>query len=91
MARPSPCDVVIQQKSGNPTIYLVGTLGSPAQLSFRARDEAVRHAAGYATHAHVRAWFAKSDEDFALLDSFREEHTGVTTSDVARRAGDVRY
>ena len=29
----------------------------------------------YAKRQHVRAWFAKGDDDFVLLGTFREEQT----------------
>ena len=74
MVQPSPCDVVIQKKSGNPsTFYLLGTLASPAQCSFHDRDEAVRHAVGYARHAHVRAWLLNGDAHVVMLGTLRQD------------------
>jgi len=67
MVQPKPCDVVIQKASGNPSsLYVVGTLASPGQFSFHDRDEAIRHAVGYARHAHVRAWLLNGDEHVVL-------------------------
>jgi hypothetical protein len=41
---------------------------------FRTRDEAVSQAVARAKRQYVRAWFAKDDNDFLLLGTFREEH-----------------
>jgi hypothetical protein len=77
MVHPDSEDVVVRQMSGNPdTFYLLGTPASPDQFSFRSRDEAVSKAIGYAKHAHVRAWFAKGDDDFVLLGVFQREWRG---------------
>jgi hypothetical protein len=66
-------DVIIRQKLGNPsTIYLLGTPSAPDQFILRTRDEAVSKAVAYAKHQKVRAWFAKGDEDFVLLGTFRD-------------------
>ena len=74
MGLPDHDDVVIRQKHGNPsTVYLLGTPAAPDQILVRTRDEAVSQALAYAKRQHVRAWFAKSDEDFVLLGTFREE------------------
>ena len=74
MALPDKNDVVIRQKHGNPsTVYLLGTPSSPDQFTLRTRDEAVAQALTYAKRQHVRAWFAKGDDDFVLLGTFGEE------------------
>jgi hypothetical protein len=77
---PDKDDVVIRQKRGNPSIvYLLGTPAAPDQFILRSRDEAVSKAVAYAKHQHVRAWFAKGDEDFVLLGTFREEEEVEST------------
>ena len=43
------------------------------QFMIRTRNEAVSQALAYAKRQHVRAWFAKGDDDFLLLGTFREE------------------
>jgi hypothetical protein len=74
MALPNKNDVVIRRKHGNPsTVYVLGTPSSPDQFTLRTRDEAVAQALAYAKRQHVRAWFAKGDDDFVLLGMFREE------------------
>lgn len=74
MTHPDTDDVVVRQKRGNPsTVYLLGTSSAPDQFIVRTRDEAVSQALAYAKHQHVRAWFAKGDEDFMLLGTFRKE------------------
>ena len=73
---PLPDDVVIRQKHGNPSIvFVLGTPSTPDQFILRTRDEAVSQALAYAKRQHVRAWFAKGDDDFVLLGTFREEQT----------------
>ena len=62
MVQPKLCDVVIQKTSGHPSFYVLGTFASPGQFSFHDRDEAIRHAVGYARHAHVGAWMLNGDE-----------------------------
>ena len=52
---------------------LLGTPSTPDQFILRTRDEAVSQALAYAKRQHVRAWFAKGDDDFVLLGTFREE------------------
>ena len=74
MALPDKNDVVIRQRHGNPFIvFVLGTLSTPDQFILRTRDEAVSQALAYAKRQHVRAWFAKGDDDFVLLGTFREE------------------
>ena len=74
MALPDNDDVIIRQKHGNPsTVYLLGTSLAPDQFTLRTRDDAVSQALAYAKRQHVRAWFAKGDEDFVLPGTFREE------------------
>jgi hypothetical protein len=74
MALPDKNDVVIRRKHGNPsTVCVLGTPSSPDQFTLRTRDEAVAQALAYAKRQHVRAWFAKGDDDFVLLGTFREE------------------
>jgi len=74
MTLPDKNDVVIRQKHGNPsTVYVLGTPSSSNQFTLRTRDEAVAQALAYAKRQHVRAWFAKGDDDFVLLGTFREE------------------
>ena len=72
MTHPDNTDVVVWQKSGNPTAVL-GTLSAPAQFQVRTRDKAVGQALAFAKHQHVRAWFANDDDDFVLLGTFRQE------------------
>jgi hypothetical protein len=72
MVQPTHDDVVIRQNSSSPgVIYSLGTLESPDQCTWRVRDEAFQHALDYAKHAHVRAWFVKSEDDLVLLGTFR--------------------
>jgi hypothetical protein len=52
---------------------VLGTPLSPDQFTLRTRDEAVAQALAYAKRQHVRAWFAKGDDDFVLLGTLREE------------------
>ena len=73
MTHPDNTDVVVRQKSGNPTAVL-GTPSAPAQFQVRTRDKAVAQALAFAKHQHVRAWFANDDDDFVLLGTFRQEH-----------------
>lgn len=74
MPHPDEADVVIRQRHGNPsTVFVLGTPSTPDQFILRTRDEAVSHALAYAKRQHVRAWFAKNDDDFVLLGTFREE------------------
>lgn len=74
MTHPDPDDVVIRQQHGNlSTVYLLGTPAAPDQFILRTRDTAVLQAVAYARHQHVRAWFAKDDETFVLLGTFRED------------------
>jgi len=71
MTHPNKDDVVIRQKHGNPsTVFLLGTPAAPDQFIVRSRDEAVSQALAYAKRQHVRAWFAKGDDDFVLLGTF---------------------
>ncbi len=75
MALPHQDDVVIRQRHGNPSVvFLLGTPSAPDQFILHTRDEAVSQALAYAKRQHVRAWFAKGDNDFVLLGTFREEH-----------------
>ena len=74
MALPDKNDVVIRQRHGNPSIvFVLGTPSTPDQFILRTRDEAVSQALAYAKRQHVRAWFAKGDDDFVLLGTFQEE------------------
>ena len=74
MPVPDADDVVIRQRHGNPSIvFVLGTPSTPDQFILRTRDEAVSQALAYAKRQHVRAWFAKGDDDFVLLGTFREE------------------
>ena len=74
MALPDKNDVVIRQRHSNPsTVFLLGTPSAPDQFIVPTRDEAVSQALAYAKRQHVRAWFAKGDDDFVLLGTFREE------------------
>ena len=74
MPLPDENDVVIRQRDGNPSIvFVLGTPSTPDQFILRTRDEAVSQALAYAKRQHVRAWFAKGDDDFVLLGTFREE------------------
>ena len=74
MTHPDNDDVVVRQERGNPTpFYLLGTPLAPDQFILRTFDGAVSQALAYARHQHARAWFAKGDEDFMLLGTFREE------------------
>ena len=76
MALPDKNDVVIRQRHGNSSIvFVLGTPSTPDQFILRTRDEAVSQALAYAKWQHVRAWFAKGDDDFVLLGTFREEQT----------------
>ena len=74
MRLPDDDDVVIRPKHGDlSTVYLLGTPAAPDQFILHTRDEAVSHAVAYAKHQHLCAWFARGDEDFVLLGTFREE------------------
>ena len=74
MRLPDDDDVVIHSKHGDlSTVYLLGTPTAPDQFILQTRDEAVSQAVAYAKHQHVRAWFARGEEDFVLLGTFREE------------------
>ena len=74
MPLPDEYDVVIRQRHGNPSIvFVLGTPSTPDQFILRTRDEAVSQALAYAKRQHVRAWFAKGDDDFVLVGTFREE------------------
>ena len=74
MPLPDEYDVVIRQRHGNPSIvFVLGTPSTPDQFILRTKDEAVSQALAYAKRQHVRAWFAKGDDDFVLLGTFREE------------------
>ena len=76
MPLPDEADVVIRQRNGNPSIvFVLGTPSTPDQFILRTRDEAVSQALAYAKRQHVRAWFAKGDDDFVLLGTFREQQT----------------
>lgn len=76
MALPDKNDVVIRQRHGNPSIvFVLGTPSTPDQFILRTRDEAVSQALAYAKRQHAGAWFAKGDDDFVLLGTFREEQT----------------
>ena len=73
MAHPDHDDVVIRQKRSNPsTVYLLGTPSAPDQFIVHASRFA---ALAYAKRQHVRAWFAKGDDAFVLLGTFRAEQT----------------
>ena len=81
MVYPDANDVVVRQKVGEPTTaYLLGTFSGPDQFILRTREEAVSQAVAYASHQHVRAWFAKGDDDFVLLGTFRQEESDTSTS-----------
>ena len=81
MPLPDSDDVIIRQRHGNPsTVYLLGTSFTPDQFMLRTRDDAVSQALAYASRQHVRAWFAKGDEDFVLLGTFREEPVKLARS-----------
>ena len=54
-------------------MYVLHNAPGPDQSLLRSREEAVSHAVAYAKHQHVRAWFAKGDDEFVLLGTFREE------------------
>ena len=74
MALPDKNYVVIRQRHGNPSmVFVLGTPSTPDQFILRTRDEAISRALAYAKRQHVRAWFAKGDDDFVLLGTFREE------------------
>ena len=74
MPHPDEDDVIIRQRHGNPSIvFVLGTPSTPDQFILRTRDEAVSQALAYARRQHVRAWFAKGDDDFVLLGTFREQ------------------
>ena len=73
MPRPDPDDVVVRQKSGNPSVHVIGTLSAPAQCEVGTREEAVSQAVALATRQHVRAWFAAGGVDYVLLGTFRTE------------------
>ena len=74
MPHPDEADVIIRQRHGNPsTVFVLGTPSTPDQFILRTRDEAVSQALAYARRQHVRAWFAKGDDDFVLLGTFREQ------------------
>jgi hypothetical protein len=74
MTHPHTDDVVIRQKRGNPsTVFVLGTPAAPDQFILRTRDKAVLQAIAYAKHQHVRAWFARGDDDFVLLGTFCKE------------------
>ena len=87
MTLPDKDDLVIRQKRSNPsTVFLLGIPAAPDQFILRTREKAVSQALAYAKHEHVRAWFAKGDEDFVLLGTFREEHVaGNVAADDGRR------
>ena len=51
----------------------VGNAIDARPFILRTRDEAVSQALAYAKRQHVRAWFAKGDDDFVLLGTFRAE------------------
>ena len=73
MPHPDEADVV-RQRHGNPSIvFVLGTPSTPDQFILRTRAEAVSQALAYASRQHVRAWFAKGDDDFVLLGTFREQ------------------
>jgi hypothetical protein len=70
---PDEDDVVVRQKRGNPsTVYLLGTPSAPDQFILRTRDEAVSQALAFAKRHQVRAWFARGDDEFVLLGTFRK-------------------
>jgi hypothetical protein len=72
MPRPDEDDVVIRQRRGDSSIvFVLGTPSAPDQFILPTRDEAVSVALTYAKWRHVRAWFAKGDDDFVLLGTFR--------------------
>jgi hypothetical protein len=72
MNAPSASDVVVRQKIGNSgPMYMLATHSGPDQFMFRSGDEAVSKALGYATHAHVRAWFETADGNVSILGAFR--------------------
>jgi hypothetical protein len=71
---PADNDVVVRLRhSGSLDMYELGTPFAPAQISVRAREQAVSQVLEFAKHQHVRAWFAGSDDEFVLLGTFREE------------------
>jgi hypothetical protein len=70
---PDENDVVIRQRDGNPSVvFRLGTPSTPDQFTLRTRNEALSKALTHAIRQHVRAWFAKGDDDFVLLGTFRE-------------------
>ncbi len=72
MVFPDKNDAVIRQKHGHPsTVYLLGTPSSPDRVILLTRDEAVSEALAYAKQQHARAWFARGNDDFVLLGTFR--------------------
>ena len=73
MVVPDSDDVLVRQKPPS-TDYLLGTFSAPDQFNLRTRDEAVSQAVARAKRHYVRAWFAKGDNDFVLLGTFREEN-----------------
>jgi hypothetical protein len=73
MTHPDNDDVVVRQKNGNPSVYVVGIPAAAATFLVRTRDEAVAQALGFAKRQHVRAWFAAGGVDFVLLGTFRTE------------------
>ena len=72
MVYPDGNDVLIRQRHPS-IVYLLGTFSSPDQFILRTRDEAVSQALVSAKRRHVRAWFAKDDNDFVLLGTFSKE------------------
>jgi hypothetical protein len=70
---PEDGDIVVRQKSGKPSVYVLGIPSAPAQFQVRTRDEAVAQALAFAKRQQVRAWFTKGDDEFVLLGTFREE------------------
>jgi hypothetical protein len=73
MPRPDEDDVVIRQRRGDSSIvFVLGTPSAPDRFILRTRDEAVSQALAYAKRQQVRACFAKGDDDFVLLGTFRE-------------------
>jgi hypothetical protein len=71
---PAVDDVAVRLRhSGSLDIYELGTPFAPAQISVRARQQAVSQVLEFAKRHRVRAWFAGSDDQFVLLGTFREE------------------
>jgi hypothetical protein len=85
MVHPNSDDVVVRHATGDVNaVHLLGTPSAPDQFSFSTRDEAVSKAVAYAKHQHVRAWFAKGEDHFVLLGTFRPEEQVEPVTAVTR-------